>query len=149
MNVLIVSRSERARAWIRRALDPSWEIDEATNGLEALKRAKDEGYDLVIADETTEPFGAFGLARELKILPYPPAVIVLLERPQDTWLAKWSGADRWLTQPIDPFELVRAAREVLAELQARGPNDAGLGRGDVAIVETAEAQTAGVERYPR
>ena len=149
MNVLIVSRSERARAWIRRALDPSWEIDEATNGLEALKRAKDEGYDLVIADETTEPFGAFGLARELKILPYPPAVIVLLERPQDTWLAKWSGADRWLTQPIDPFELVRAARDVLAELQARGPNDAGLGRGDVAIVETAEAQTAGVERYPR
>ena len=149
MNVLIVSRSERARAWIRRALDPSWEIDEAANGLEALKRAQDEGYDLVIADETTEPFGAFGLARELKILPYPPAVIVLLERPQDTWLAKWSGADRWLMQPIDPFELVRTAREVLAELQARGPNDAGLGRDDVAIVETAEAQTAGVERYPR
>jgi DNA-binding response OmpR family regulator len=149
MNVLMVSRSERARAWIRRALDPSWEIDEAANGLEALKRAQDEGYDLVIADETTEPFGAFGLARELKILPYPPAVIVLLERPQDTWLAKWSGADRWLLQPIDPFELIRTAREVLAELQARGPNDAGLGRDDVAIVETAEAQTAGVERYPR
>jgi DNA-binding response OmpR family regulator len=149
MNVLIVSRSERARAWIRRALDPSWEIDEAANGLEALKRAQDEGYDLVVADETTEPFGAFGLARELKILPYPPAVIVLLERPQDTWLAKWSGADRWLQQPIDPFELTRTAREVLAELQARGPNDAGLGRDDVAIVETAEAQTAGVERYPR
>jgi DNA-binding response OmpR family regulator len=149
MNVLIVSRSERARAWIRRALDPAWEIDEAANGLEALKRAQDEGYDLVIPDETTEPFGAFGLARELKILPYPPAVIVLLERPQDTWLAKWSGADRWLMQPIDPFELVRTAREVLNELQARGPNDAGLGRDDVAIVETAEAQTAGVERYPR
>jgi DNA-binding response OmpR family regulator len=149
MNVLIVSRSERARAWIRRALDPSWEIDEAANGLEALKRARDEGYDLVIADETTEPFGAFGLARELKILPYPPAVIVLLERPQDTWLAKWSGADRWLQQPIDPFGLNRTARELLAELETRGPNDAGLGRDDVAIVETAEAQTAGVERYPR
>jgi DNA-binding response OmpR family regulator len=149
MDVLIVSRSERARAWIRRALDPSFEIDEASNGLEALRRAQEEGYDLVVADETTEPFGAFGLARELKILPYPPAVIVLLERPQDTWLAKWSGADRWLQQPIDPFELTRTAREVLAELETRGPNDAGLGRDDVAIVETAEAQTAGVERYPR
>ena len=149
MDVLIVSRSERARAWIRRALDPSYQIDEASNGLEALKRARDEGYDLVIADETTEPFGAFGLARELKILPYPPAVIVLLERPQDTWLAKWSGADRWLTQPIDPFELNRTARALLAELQASGPTDAGLGRDDVAIVETVEAQTGGVERYPR
>jgi len=129
MILLIVSRSERARAWMRRALDPAWEIDEASNGLEALKRARDDGdYDLVIADETTEPFGAFGLARELKILPEPPAVIVLLERTQDNWLAKWSGTDRWLTQPIDPFELVRE---------------------DVAIAETAEAQTAGVERYPR
>jgi DNA-binding response OmpR family regulator len=149
MDVLIVSRSERARAWIRRALEPAYQIDEASNGLEALKRAQDEGYDLVIADETTEPFGAFGLARELKILPYPPAAIVLLERKQDTWLAKWSGADRWLTQPIDPFELNRTARELLAELQTSGPSDAGLGREDVAIVETAEAQTGGVERYPR
>ncbi len=82
MNVLIVSRSERARAWMRRALDPAWEVDETSNGLEALKRARDEGhYDLVIADETTEPFGAFGLARELKILPDPPAAIVLLRAP--------------------------------------------------------------------
>ena len=149
MDILIVSRSERARAWIRRALEPAYQIDEASNGLEALKRAQDEGYDLVIADETTEPFGAFGLARELKILPYPPAVVVLLERKQDNWLAKWSGADRWLTQPIDPFELRRTARELLAELQADGPTDAGLGREDVAIIETAEAQTGGVERYPR
>jgi len=150
MNVLVVSRSERARAWIRRSLDHDLQIDEASNGLEALKRAREEGdYDLVIADETTEPFGAFGLARELKILAEPPAVIVLLERPQDTWLAKWSGADRWLTQPIDPFELKKTSRELLAERGSKGPTDAGLGRDDIAILETEEAQTAGVERYPR
>ena len=149
MNVLVVSRSERARAWIRRSLGLDLQIDEATNGLEALKRARDEEYDLVIADETTEPFGAFGLARELKILPDPPAVIVLLERTQDTWLAKWSGTDRWLTQPIDPFELKNTARELLAEREAKGPTDAGLGRDDIAVLETEEAQTAGVERYPR
>src|SRR5438876_11571195 len=101
MNVLIVSRSERARAWMRRALDPAWDVDESTNGLEALKRARDEGdYDLVIADETMEPFGAFGLARELKILPQPPAAIVLLVRSHDMWLAKWWGRARWLTLQI-------------------------------------------------
>jgi two-component system chemotaxis response regulator CheY len=149
MNILIVSRSERARAWIRRALDPSWQVDEAMNGLEAVRRARNGDYGLVIADETTEPFGAFGLARELKILPEPPAVIVLLERLVDTWLAKWSGTDRWLTQPIDPFALARVARELLAEREAEGPDDAGLGREDLAVLETEEAQTAGVERYPR
>jgi DNA-binding response OmpR family regulator len=115
VNILIVSRSERARAWMRAALDTMWVIDEASNGNEALKRARDEDYDLVITDETSEPFGAFGLARELKILPDPPAVVVLLERLVDVWLAKWSGADRWLTQPIDPFAVATAARELLAE----------------------------------
>ena len=149
MNVLLVSRSERARVWMRRALDPTWTFDEASNGLEAVRRARDEEYDLVIADETSEPFGAFGLARELKILPEPPAVTVLLERPQDVWLAKWSGADAWLTQPIDPFELGRVAREITGEREERGPSDAGLGADDDAQRETAEAQTAGVERYPR
>ena len=149
MNVLVVSRSERARAWIRRALDPRLQIDEASNGLEAVKRAHDEEYDLVIADETTEPFGAFGLARELKILSEPPAVVVLLERRVDVWLAKWSGADAWLTQPIDPFELDRTAHDLLVAREAKGPSDAGLGQEDIAVLETEEAQTAGVERYPR
>ena len=149
MNVLLVSRSERARAWMRRALEPAWTFDEATNGLEAVRRAREDEYDLVVADETTEPFGAFGLARELKILSDPPAVVVLLERLQDVWLAKWSGADAWLTQPIDPFELGRVAHEVTGERDERGPSDAGLGRDDNAQVETVEAQTAGVERYPR
>jgi DNA-binding response OmpR family regulator len=134
---------------MRRALPPQWSFGEAANGLEAVKRAHEEDYDLVIADETSEPFGAFGLAREFKILPEPPAVVVLLERPQDTWLAKWSGADTWLTQPIDPFELARVAKEISGEREERGPSDAGLGRDDNAQVETSEAQTAGVERYPR
>lgn len=149
MDVLVVSRSERARAWIRRSLDPQLQIDEASNGLEAVERARHEEYDLVIADETTEPFGAFGLARELKIMPEPPAVIVLLERRVDIWLAKWSGADGWLTQPIDPFELGRTAHDLIAEREQQGPRDAGLGSDDLAVLETEEAQTAGVERYPR
>jgi DNA-binding response OmpR family regulator len=149
VNALVVSRSERARAWIRSALGPSWVVDESVNGVEAVRRAQGGDYDLVIADETTEPFGAFGLARELKILPEPPAVIVLLERKIDDWLAKWSGVDAWLTQPIDPFAVARRADELVKERSAGGPKDAGLGRADVAVTETDEAQTAGVERYPR
>jgi DNA-binding response OmpR family regulator len=126
MNVIIVSRSERARAWIVAALGPAWTVFEARNGNEALITARREIPELVIADETTEPFGAFGLARELKILPDPPAVIVLLDRVQDTWLSKWSGADRWLLQPVDPFALASAARE-LAEAVTSLDGDDGSG----------------------
>jgi DNA-binding response OmpR family regulator len=118
VKALIVCRSPQARAWVRGALDPAWEISEALDGNEALRAAKDEALDLVVADESTEPFGAFGLARELKILDDPPAIVVLLERAQDQWLAKWSGADRWFVQPVDPFALSDAAREITAKQTA-------------------------------
>ncbi len=122
MEVLLVSRSERARAWMAGALGMDWEVLEARDGNEALRIAKEEIPEVVIADETTEPYGAFGLARELKNLPAPPAVIVLLDRRIDDWLSKWSGADRWLSQPVDPFALAAAARE-LAEEIGEGDDD--------------------------
>jgi len=120
VKVLIVSHVPGARTWMRSALGPAWEAHEASNGLEAVRLASDEPFDLVIADEWTEPFGAFGLTRELKILPEPPAVLIVLDRAQDVWLAGWSGADRWLLQPIDPFDLADAALELVAE---RGAGD--------------------------
>ena len=104
---------------------------------------------IVYSDEVLIEYAHVLRRRELKILPEPPAVIVLLERRVDVWLAKWSGADGWLTQPIDPFELGRTAHDLIAEREQKGPRDAGLGSDDLAVLETEEAQTAGVERYPR
>lgn len=110
MKILVVSEDPRARDWVRLSIGSDVTYIDAPNGLEALRLAQDEAPDVVIADETTEPYGAFGLARELKSLPRPPMVVVLLERAQDTWLAKWSGADSWLLRPVDPFELAETVR---------------------------------------
>lgn len=110
MKILVVSEDPRARDWVRSSIGSDVTYSDAANGLEALRLAQTEAPDVVIADETTEPYGAFGLARELKALPRPPKVIVLLERAQDTWLAKWSGADDWLLRPINPFELAESVR---------------------------------------
>ena len=110
MKILVVSEDPRARDWVRLSIGSDASYVDAANGLEALKLAKEQRPDVVVADETTEPFGAFGLARELKMMTQPPRVVVLLERAQDTWLAKWSGADRWLLRPVDPFELAETVR---------------------------------------
>src|SRR5439155_20482911 len=45
-------------------------------------------------------------------------IVILLDRHQDEWLAKWSGADAWFVKPFDPFAL---ARRVVDLLQAKEP----------------------------
>ena len=71
--------------------------------------------DLVVADEIASGAGAFAVAKDLKgaTEPFPGAVILVLARKQDEWLARWSGADAWVTKPVDPFLLADKVLEVL------------------------------------
>ena len=110
MKILVVSEDRRALDFARASVGSDATYLFASNGNEALQVADEEDPDVVVADETTEPFGAFGLSRELKMMPDAARVIVILERAQDIWLAKWSGADRWFVRPVDPFELAEAVR---------------------------------------
>lgn len=49
-----------------------------------------------------------------------PPVLVLIGRPQDTWLAAWSRADAAISQPVDPVALAGAVATLLrARLGAR------------------------------
>lgn len=115
MNALLVSRSETRRAFVSGALGPDWTVRGVSNGLEAVQACiEDAEIAVVIADETTEPFGAFGLARELTNLQDAPAILLLLDRVQDTWLARWSRADAWLVEPLDPFAVSDQARALWA-----------------------------------
>jgi hypothetical protein len=74
---------------------------------------------LVVADEISSRAGAFALARDLRFgsKPFPGAIVILLDRAHDEWLARWSGADAWFVKPVDPFALADTALELL---QARG-----------------------------
>jgi DNA-binding response OmpR family regulator len=121
MRALVVSDRESNRRWIRSALGPDWEVLEAATGLEARDACEQLRVDLVVTDQTAQPYGAFGLTRDVKMLPNPPAVIILLERAQDVWLSKWAGADRWFVRPVHPFELARAATELAGERAVATP----------------------------
>lgn len=115
MIALVVSRSDARRALLARMLGPAWTVHEARDGHEATRTCLEIAeIGVVIADETTEPMGAFALSRELKNMEDAPGIIVLLERAHDTWLAGKSKVDRVLLPPHDPFELAEAARTMWA-----------------------------------
>jgi CheY-like chemotaxis protein len=91
---------------------------EATNGNDALVLVEARRPDLVVADVSVTPYGGFGLTRDLKANPETACpVILVLERFQDEWLGRWSGADALVNRPVDPFALAQVASRLLEEEQ--------------------------------
>jgi DNA-binding response OmpR family regulator len=124
MKVLLVSADPKVRevmALTTRGLrrgrpDEPFEALEARDGVRGIAMAWRNLPDVVVVDEITSRAGAFALARDLKGAdpPFPGAVLILLDRSQDAWLAKWSGADAWFVKPVNPFELADTVAEFLA-----------------------------------
>lgn len=94
--------------------DP-FEALEARDGIQGIAMAWRYLPEVVIADEIASRAGAFALAKDLKGAdpPFPGAVVILLDRPQDAWLARWSGADAWFVKPVNPFEIGDRVAEIM------------------------------------
>ncbi len=123
MKVLLVSPDPESRELMRLAvasiehrLGRELEFVEAADGEQGLRVAFRERPDAVVADEIASRMGSFALAKDLRGAeePYPGAIVIVLERRQDAWLAKWSGADAWFVKPVDPFELADRLLELVS-----------------------------------
>jgi DNA-binding response OmpR family regulator len=124
VKVLLVSPSPESRelmglavAGISRRLVERLQFLEAGNGEQGIAVAWKEQPDVVVADEIASRAGAFALAKELRgqTRPFEGVIVILLDRPQDAWLAEWSGADAWFVKPVDPFELADRVVDLLRE----------------------------------
>lgn len=75
------------------------------------------GVDLLVLDGEAAPVGGAGLAKQVRDEHPGAAPIVLLTgRPQDAWLATWSGADAVVPHPLDPVLLARTVAGLLGAL---------------------------------
>ena len=78
------------------------------------------GPDLLILDGEADKVGGMGVSRQLKEETYDcPPILVLLGRPQDAWLASWSGADAAVSRPLDPVAVRQAVVDLLGSTAAR------------------------------
>ena len=123
VKVLLVSGDPRARelmglavAGIERRLGTDLEFIEAPNGEVGVRVAWRRSPDAIVADEIASRMGAFAMARDLRgaETPYGGAIVILLDRKQDVWLAEWAGADAWFVKPVDPFELADTLLELVS-----------------------------------
>jgi DNA-binding response OmpR family regulator len=129
VKVLVISADPDVRSQLEialrsteRATGEGWEVLEASNGIAGLKLAWREMPDLVVADEIASGAGAFAVAKDLRnqLQPFPGIIVIVLERRQDAWLARWSGADAWVVKPIDAFELADRVTGILGKRATAG-----------------------------
>ncbi len=69
-----------------------------------ISNVDSQRFDLLILDGEAAKSGGMGLCRQIKHEIYnSPAIILLVGRSSDAWLATWSGADAAVAHPLDPF----------------------------------------------
>jgi DNA-binding response OmpR family regulator len=124
--VLVYSDDRNVREQVRLAAGrrpaadvPQVEFLECATQPAVLAALDQGGIDVCVLDGEAVPSGGMGICRQLKdeIFRCPP-VLLLIGRPQDTWLATWSRADAVVTHPIDPVALTDALAGLLRDRMA-------------------------------
>lgn len=116
--ILVVDDSQAARVQVRQPLEAmGFDVVEAAEGIEALWRARQYRFDLVLTDVHMPSMDGLAFIRELRALPeYSKIPILVLtsdcsrERLRE---GREVGADGWIIKPISPKVLAEGIREML------------------------------------
>lgn len=101
---------------------------EAAAGADVVQAVDRGGVDLCILDGEAAPTGGMGISRQLKNeIRNCPAMLLLVARRDDAWLARWSLADAVVQHPADPVALTEAVVRLLRERAEPVPAPAATG----------------------
>lgn len=121
VRVLAYSHSAATRSSIRQAIGrrPASdvgpvEMTECATEPALFRRLEEATVDIMVLDGEAQPAGGMGVCRQAKDEIYDcPPVVLIIGRPDDGWLATWSGADAVVSHPIDPPALAAAVADLM------------------------------------
>ena len=113
--IVVASDAPSVRATVAAALgEPGTEIVEVRSGPDVAPAVDEHEPDLVVVDMQMGNMGAMAVCMDLRLeasydnLP-AVAVLMLLDRRADVFLARRCGAEGWLVKPLDSLRLRKAA----------------------------------------
>ena len=115
IRILIVDDEERIREMIREYTSlEGFDIDEASDGVEALKLFKQSQYSLVILDVMMPKMDGWTVCREIRKISQVP-VIMLTARGEeyDKLFGFELGVDDYMVKPFSPKELLARMKAII------------------------------------
>lgn len=132
--ILLVDDEERIRDMIKEYTSlEDYDIDEASNGIEALELFKQHKYSLIILDVMMPKIDGYTVCREIRKISNVP-VIMLTARGEeyDKLFGFELGVDDYIIKPFSPKELLARMKAIIrrsssVELEAKKENIVTLG----------------------
>jgi two-component system chemotaxis response regulator CheY len=121
MSILIVDDYKTMLRIIRNLLKQLGfnNVDEASDGAEALNKLRQKSYDLIISDWNMEPMTGYELLKEVRsddILKKTPFIMVTAESKTDNVIAaKKAGVNNYIVKPFNAAPLKQKLSAVLGE----------------------------------
>ncbi len=144
MKILVVDDEELIRNVIKEyLLQEHFEVEEASDGTEAIEKVKESDYNLIILDIMMPKKDGYQTVREIKNIKDIP-VLMLSARSEefDKLIGFDLGIDDYVTKPFSPKELV-ARVKAITKRQEKSGNKYVFGElilDDVAHIVTVDSQ---------
>ena len=123
MKILIVDDEEMIRGVLREYVEfEGNEADEAADGMEAVKKCRENDYDLILMDVMMPKLDGFSAVKEIRKFKDVP-VIMLSARGEeyDKLFGFEIGADDYVTKPFSPKEVMARISAVTKRHKAGQP----------------------------
>jgi two-component system, chemotaxis family, chemotaxis protein CheY len=117
-NILAADDSASMRQMVAYTLgNAGHTVVSAIDGQDALDKARDQKFDIVLTDVNMPLMDGITLTRELRALPayrFVPILMLTTEAGQERKLeGKAAGATGWIVKPFNPDQLIAVVKKVL------------------------------------
>lgn len=123
MTLLIVDDESRIRDLIRKyAAFEDYNVEEASNGMEAIEKCRQKNYDLIIMDVMMPELDGFSACREIRRKSQVPVIMLSARGEEYDRIHGFElGIDDYVVKPFSPRELMMRVSAVLKRTAANAP----------------------------